>query len=398
MREHLRKERVRWLDSSGLQGVFNPDTFSFALRRERERADRYARKFSLIVLRLSVNCNDSCEDQILHFIAEKMRIIDSIGWLDSRRLGVLLPDTSADESVEFLEELAPVISDDAVVAGIAVHTYPDSSRSDEAVEKAVAGGRTATFVAESGEDFSSFWADIFCSSPGLLWRWLERGAAGGMLLILSPLLLLFALAIKMSSPGPVLFVQERIGHQGKRFRCYKFRTMHPHSETRNHEEYFSYLVKSGVPMRKLDSQGDPRIFPVGRLLRASSLDELPQLINMFKGEMRLVGPRPSTPHEFAQFLPWQRRRVDAIPGLTGLWQVSGKNQTTFAEMIRFDLRYVREQSFLFDVRIILKTFPVLIGLFLEEHHAPGIAKGPVDVERTSASLCCFTKPKGRTDK
>lgn len=118
-------------------------------------------------------------------------------------------------------------------------------------------------------------------------------------------------------------------------------------------------------MTKLDAAGDPRIIPLGRLLRASGLDELPQIFNVLLGDMSLVGPRPCTPHEFSCYEPWQRFRFNALPGLTGYWQVHGKNKTTFSQMIAMDIHYVRSMSFLMDLSIMLMTFPTILGQVLE---------------------------------
>ena len=168
-----------------------------------------------------------------------------------------------------------------------------------------------------------------------------------------------AIVTRLVSPGPILFKQERIGFQGRRFRIYKFRTMYVSADTGVHQTYFNDLIQTNAPMTKLDAKGDSRLIPGGWILRASGLDELPQLINVLRGEMSLVGPRPCIPSEYEQFLPWQRERVNATPGLTGLWQVSGKNRTTFDQMIRFDIQYARNISPLLDLRIIRSTIPAL---------------------------------------
>ena len=127
-----------------------------------------------------------------------------------------------------------------------------------------------------------------------------------------------------------------------------------------HQDHTSILMKSSQPWAKMDGY-DPRVIPFGRILRAGGLDELPQLINVARGEMSLVGPRPCTPYEFEKFLPWQRERFDGLPGLTGLWQVSGKNKTTFVEMIQLDIKYVKSASLWMDLKIMLMTFPTLFG-------------------------------------
>lgn len=179
------------------------------------------------------------------------------------------------------------------------------------------------------------------------------------------LMLFIAVMIKIGSAGPVLFSQERIGYLGRRFICLKFRTMVVGADTAVHHTHFSRLVGSNVPMVKLDSHGDPRLIPFGLLLRSSGLDELPQVINVFRGEMSLVGPRPCLPSEYDRYLPWQRERFNTLPGLTGLWQVSGKNKTTFNEMIHLDIHYARNKSLWLDLNIMLKTVPVLIIQVLE---------------------------------
>jgi lipopolysaccharide/colanic/teichoic acid biosynthesis glycosyltransferase len=178
--------------------------------------------------------------------------------------------------------------------------------------------------------------------------------------LLVPLMALIALVIRLVSPGPVLFRQERIGFRGQRFTCFKFRTMVVDADPALHQGHLQELLRSDKPMVKIDVKGDPRVIRFGRLLRASGLDELPQIFNVLRGEMSLVGPRPCTPYEFEQYLPWQKERFNAMPGLTGLWQVSGKNRTTFNEMIRLDIQYARTASLGLDLKIILKTVPALI--------------------------------------
>lgn len=178
--------------------------------------------------------------------------------------------------------------------------------------------------------------------------------------LLVPLMAFIALLIRAVSPGPVLFRQERVGFRGRRFTCFKFRTMVVDADPSLHQGHLRELLCSDKPMVKMDAKGDPRVIRFGRLLRASGLDELPQIFNVLRGEMSLVGPRPCMPYEFEQYLPWQMERFNAVPGLTGLWQVSGKNRTTFNEMIRLDIQYARRQSLWLDLKIILKTVPALI--------------------------------------
>jgi lipopolysaccharide/colanic/teichoic acid biosynthesis glycosyltransferase len=174
-----------------------------------------------------------------------------------------------------------------------------------------------------------------------------------------------ALVIKLGSRGPVMFRQKRVGYRGKEFTILKFRTMHLNAETRSHQDYARQLMSTDAPMTKLDARRDPRLIPLGAVLRATGMDELPQLINVLRGEMSLVGPRPCIPYEYEMYEPWQRRRFDAAPGLTGLWQVSGKNRTTFNQMIRFDIEYAERSNLWLDLKIIFKTPAALVQQCLD---------------------------------
>jgi lipopolysaccharide/colanic/teichoic acid biosynthesis glycosyltransferase len=179
-----------------------------------------------------------------------------------------------------------------------------------------------------------------------------------------PLMAGISAAIKILSPGPVLFRQERVGLGGRCFECLKFRTMHTGAATSVHEKHVTDLIRSNRPMRKLDGD-DPRLIPLAWILRSSGLDELPQLFNVLRGEMSLVGPRPCTTQEYKSYSPSQRARSETLPGLTGLWQVSGKNRTTFNEMIELDIRYLKTSCLWLDVGIMLRTPVVLLADIVE---------------------------------
>jgi len=168
-----------------------------------------------------------------------------------------------------------------------------------------------------------------------------------------------ALIIKCGSRGPVLFRQVRVGYRSREFTCLKFRTMKHKADTDFHQKHTRNLIETQAPMIKLDANRDPRLIPFGAILRATGLDELPQLINVLKGEMSIVGPRPCVPYEAEMYEPWHRRRFNAVPGLTGLWQVSGKNRTTFNQMVQLDIEYSERTSLWLDLKIILKTLPAL---------------------------------------
>src|SRR5438067_7233093 len=176
-----------------------------------------------------------------------------------------------------------------------------------------------------------------------------------------PVMTLVMGLVRLTSPGPIFYRQERVGYRRTPFMLFKFRTMCVNAETRGHEEYFADLMRSECPMTKLDAVGDTRLIPAGRFLRASGLDELPQIFNVLRGEMSLVGPRPCLPREFERYKPSEQLRVNAPPGLTGYWQVNGKNNTTFKEMIAMDVFYIANMSPWLDLKIISRTIPVLFG-------------------------------------
>lgn len=177
------------------------------------------------------------------------------------------------------------------------------------------------------------------------------------LVLLSPFLLIIAILIRLESEGPVIFSQKRIGIKGKTFNMYKFRSM-----VVNAEELKNNLEKENEmsgPMFKM--KNDPRVTKVGKFIRKTSIDEIPQLINVVKGEMSLVGPRPSLPKEVKEFEPWMMKRLEVKPGLTCYWQVSGRNNIGFEDWMKLDIKYVKERSVLLDIKLILKTVTVLFG-------------------------------------
>lgn len=191
-------------------------------------------------------------------------------------------------------------------------------------------------------------------------RTMDVACSLAVLPVLALLTLATTILMKLTSPGPVYFRQERVGYRGRRFMCYKIRTMHVGADSRLHQTHCDYLIQSNAPMMKMDARGDSRLIPGAWLIRAAGLDELPQIINVLRGEMSLIGPRPCLPYEYEKYLPWQRERFDAVPGLTGLWQVSGKNRTTFEEMMRLDIEYARNVSWWLDLRIFFMTVPALL--------------------------------------
>lgn len=197
------------------------------------------------------------------------------------------------------------------------------------------------------------------------------------LLFLAPALIIISLLIMLDSRGPVLFIQKRVGAKRWRvgskehwevtpFHVYKFRTMKHNCDQTVHKEFIEAFAKGDIPAdsemkAQVKLTDDPRITRLGKILRRTSLDELPQLINVIKGEMSLVGPRPVPEYEAAQYRPDQRARLHALPGITGLWQVKGRSQVSFDEMVRMDIEYIQNQSLWLDIKLLLLTIPVALS-------------------------------------
>ena len=188
-----------------------------------------------------------------------------------------------------------------------------------------------------------------------------------ILLLASPLMVLASLAIKLSSPGPVFYVHDRVGFRGQVFPFIKFRSMHLNNDDTIHREYTKKWIEENAAHSE-DSEGgelhkiedDPRIFSAGKFIRRYSIDELPQLFNVLKGDMSLIGPRPALPYEVEVYREWHRRRFEAPPGITGLWQVSGRNRLSFEEMIKLDIDYLENWSIWMDIQILFRTIRVVL--------------------------------------
>ena len=266
---------------------------------------------------------------------------------------------------------------------VSVYVYPNKGQGEEQVAPRKEGvresGTTAAIQRTSVTEKTALPEDSAMASVFVrqlpLWKdILDVFLSLVALILLSPLFLLIAVYIKIADPGPVFFRQGRIGFRGKKFECWKFRTMKVNNDAAAHEEYLKSLIQGGdQAMVKLDAKKDPRIIPLGWILRQSGLDELPQLVNVLRGDMSLVGPRPCLPYEAKEYDQWHGERFDTAPGLTGLWQVSGKNRTTFKDMMRFDIRYSRSMSFWMELQILFKTFPA-IAQQIRDHRAKARGK------------------------
>lgn len=355
----LRKGAVGWWRRTEKGRRNKPDLeaccrrFRAALEEERRRTERNGHSLAVILFKIPSGRLDE-GDSLLQRLGQRIRATDKSGWYDEGHIGVLLPYTPycgalklAQEVQQSLEEYSPAFE---------IWTFPS------------APGQSAG-PARPGKPLGPFRDPLPDSFPGPpvpetpvpLWkRSLDLTVATAALVLLAPLFGLIAAGIRLSSPGPILFRQQRIGYLGRPFVLFKFRTMKVKTDEAPHRQYVRQLVNADVAMEKLDDRKDPRITPFGRLLRRSCLDELPQLFNVLRGEMSLVGPRPCLPYEAQEFSPWHCRRFRSVPGLTGLWQVSGKNRTTFREMIRLDIRYETRCSFWTDLWILIKTVPAVL--------------------------------------
>ncbi len=195
--------------------------------------------------------------------------------------------------------------------------------------------------------------------PRLVKRAFDIAGASVGIVLTSPLLLLIAVLIKLDSPGSILYKQERLGEGCRLFRMFKFRSMQANANPALHRALATRLIRENIrtndPNGSLKLENDPRVTRVGRFLRKTSMDELPQLFNVLRGEMSLVGPRPPIPYEVELYQDWHKRRFETIPGITGLWQVKGRNRVSFDEMVRMDLEYIENQSLWLDLKLLIQT-------------------------------------------
>ena len=342
-------------DAVFLEGVLPQEEFIGRLDFEKRRVDRSGNPLSLALffLKEELPADSGRLRQFLVSIKRDTRETDLKGWVKGNIFGLLMPDTDDAGARRCVELL--VNNRTKPVCNVLTGTYPDRLF-EEILEKAEAG--TRIFSLESLETVGD--------APGqqVLKRWLDiLGALIGLVLF-SPVMLITAAAIKLTSPGPVIFRQTRLGRGGNSFSFLKFRSMKSGNDDRVHREYVLKLIdgqhaqlnqgKEDKPLYKL--KNDSRITPVGKIIRKLSIDELPQFFNVLQGEMSLVGPRPPMPFEVEKYQSWHLRRIlEVKPGITGLWQVEGRSRTSFDDMVRLDIRYVRNWSLWLDLKILTKT-------------------------------------------
>jgi lipopolysaccharide/colanic/teichoic acid biosynthesis glycosyltransferase len=335
--------------------VLDAPIFRSVLIRERKRAERSDRPTALVVVAAPHRhrAPEPGWPTVIERLAAAMDRTDVIGWHDPGVvIGIIRPVASAPDVLR----LRAALEDVARVCAVRVLIHPEPvSRSGEnlrAVDLALYPELAFPRRADRLRDAAKRALDLVSSLV--------------LLAPLAPVLVTIAALVKLTSPGPAFFGQTRVGHRRTPFTMFKFRTMHAQSDPTVHREFVGQFIAAGGRNGRPDAffklTNDPRITPLGRFLRKTSLDELPQLWNVLRGDMSLVGPRPPVPYEYAQYRPWHRRRVIEVkPGMTGLWQVTGRSRTTFDEMVRLDLHYARTRSFWGDLAIIGRTPPAVIS-------------------------------------
>ncbi|MCC7349595.1 MAG: sugar transferase [Phycisphaerales bacterium] len=370
------------------------------LQRERARSERNGHEFAVVLFRVRHRHRSAM--RLAREVLKRIRFTDEVGWLNRRYLCVFLPDTNQAGAWCFAADVAHRLESRNGKCRFSVHGYPTAPAGERPAGSAGVGpdlqhvsrqmGATARETSAATPNVSStvstptatpamrrhdllsflvdgvkdgLTASIVSPPPlerifvkPLPWwkRMMDMLCAGMGLLLLSPLLLAIALIIKLTSKGPVIFKQARAGLGGRPFMIYKFRTMVVDAEAR--KKALRQFSEQDGPAFKLTN--DPRITRIGRILRTTSLDELPQLWNVFVGDMSLVGPRPLPCDEADGCDVWQQRRLDVTPGLTCIWQVEGRSRVTFTEWMRMDIRYLKRRNLLRDLNLLLRTVPAIL--------------------------------------
>jgi exopolysaccharide biosynthesis polyprenyl glycosylphosphotransferase len=345
--------------------VISEELFRGVLFRERRRVDRSNQLLAVVlVTRDSAPGTDSSSlwGEASEALTAATRQTDVLGWVEPGAvIGILLTEVNGLSAAfsdhigcRIRRELAKRLDPQAVDAfSIRLHVNPELKPTSEGIPQ------NTNLSLEPWPTTTSY---------DVVKRGLDIVGSLTLLLGLSPVLLLIASLVKLKSPGPVFYKQERVGQGMKTFTMLKFRTMQVNADHSIHHEFVTTFIKSGARAAEPGTEpffkvtNDPRVTGVGRVLRKTSLDELPQLWNVLVGHMSLVGPRPPLPYELEQYQSWHQRRVlEAKPGITGLWQVAGRSRTTFDEMVRLDLRYAKQRSLWTDLKILVATPKAVIS-------------------------------------
>ena len=346
--------------------MLDEDSFASMLYLERRRAERAHKQYVLMLIdvqeALAGRDQARVAVKLTHRLCQITRETDIIGWyVQDSLLGVIGTDIGQASSdvvrqtmsekfrLAFCEVLGP---GKAFQVFVSFHFFPEERREGNP--------RDSTNITLYPDLLRKPYSRKLALGVK---RAMDVFGGGFALLVLAPLLVVIAVAVKLTSKGPILFRQERLGQTGKRFKLLKFRSMRTNCDSHIHREYVSRFISGQISDEKEKSeksvfkiQKDPRITRVGSFLRKTSLDELPQFWNVLVGQMSLVGPRPPLGYEFEAYDIWHRRRVLEIkPGITGLWQVEGRSRTKFDDMVRLDLKYARKWSVWLDLKILLRT-------------------------------------------
>ncbi len=352
-------------DGAEPEELLPENVFHSMLTLERRRAERSRKPFVLMLIDANLE-NGTAEvilRQAVDIVVASKRETDLVGWYKQGAiLGIIFTEVTLEGDLPITETLRTKMEtafikhlgrDRSAKIAISVHIFPESWDKN-----------SSGWVADS-----KLYPDLKRKGtrkrlPLVIKRAIDIAGSGALLLVLSPFLAAIVALIKLTSKGPVIYKQERLGQFGERFQCLKFRTMYTNNDPKIHQDYVQRFIagKDGLdnsegsdkPVYKLVK--DPRVTFIGGLLRKTSMDELPQFWNVLRGDMSLVGPRPPVPYEFEVYDIWHRRRVlEVRPGVTGLWQVSGRNRTRFDEMVRLDLRYSQTWSLWLDLKILFAT-------------------------------------------
>jgi len=352
--------------ASEARTLLSEDAFVSMLYLERRRAERAQKRFVLVLVDVKRALDDGNKNRILGKIGVALtnstRETDILGWyLENNLVGIIgteLGEASAKTIHErLLEKLRAAFQqtvgkEKSSKISVSFHFFPEEYGKSDSNPAA----NVALYPDISRKEDSKKLAF------GIK-RAMDVVGSAAALLCFSPVLAAIAIAVKLSSKGPILFRQERLGQYGQTFTFLKFRSMYTNCDAKIHQEYVNQFISGQVGDTGADGskavfkiQQDPRVTPIGRFIRRTSLDELPQFMNVLKGEMSLVGPRPPIAYEFRAYDLWHRRRVLEIkPGITGLWQVEGRSRTRFDDMVRLDLKYARGWSIWLDVKILIQT-------------------------------------------
>jgi lipopolysaccharide/colanic/teichoic acid biosynthesis glycosyltransferase len=340
--------------------VVQEATFIQMLRLERRRTERSGRCFMLVLIeaeRFHRELRVALLQRVAAEVSGCTRETDVLGWYKrDATLGLLMTEITCLDAGTF--DLLTTKISEAVQRASGAELYGRLNVIFRVFPQ------PATDIHSDTSD-SILYPDLAgkhgLSKRGLaIKRAMDIGGSLVAIVLSAPIFAVVALLIKLTSDGPILFCQKRVGQYGREFKFLKFRTMYVDNDPLIHQEYVSKLISGRGDSQQKNGMyklaNDPRITPLGRFLRKSSIDELPQLLNVLAGQMSLIGPRPPLPYEYGQYQAWHRRRVTELkPGMTGLWQVHGRSRTTFDEMVRMDLKYAQTISLWLDIKLLLQT-------------------------------------------